>query len=529
MDEIAEIKNRLSIVDVITPYVTLKKTGKSYKGNCPFHSEKTPSFIVTPELGIYKCFGCGEAGDIFNFIEKKEGVEFAEALRILADKAGVVITEKKGENTKPIFETNKLAEKFFRFSLLKTKEGKKALKYLTQTRKLTLKTIEKFGIGYSPDSWDKTYKTLTKKGVKLKTLELAGIVINKNNRHYDRFRGRVMFPFYDITGKVLGFSARSLNKNDSAKYINTPETKIFTKGQTLFGLYTNKKGIRDNDQVLLVEGQMDVISTHQAGFDFATAPGGTALTKEQLLLIKRFTNNVILSFDSDVAGINALKKAIKLAEEIDVNIKVLNLQGYHDPDDAIKASVAKFKTMIDSAIDGYSYLIKSYLNENIDSPIKRKQVAKEVSDIISTINDPINRDYYLTQLSEALGVNKSNIKLARPSKGKLTNKQIKAKGTNEEIITSILINYPNYVSEYKKQIKKAEIEYEIKDKNLKEKITMLRVGQNQDDAESELKKRLSTTIINNLEKKLRKISKLGKVNDIQKILLEIKKMKRMEK
>jgi DNA primase len=527
MDEIQEIKNRLSIVDVIMPYVTLKKTGKSYKGNCPFHSEKSPSFIVTPELGIYKCFGCGEAGDIFNFVEKKEGIEFAEALHMLADKAGVVISEKRGENTKPIFEANKLAEKFYRFSLLKTVEGKKALEYLTKERQLTLENIERFGIGYSPNSWDQTYTTLTKKGIKITDLELAGLVIKKNNGYYDRFRGRVMFPFYDITGKVLGFSARSLDKNDGAKYINSPETKIFTKGQTLYGLFTNKKGIRDNDKALIVEGQMDVISTNKAGFNYAVAPGGTALTKEQLELIKRFTNNIILSFDSDVAGINALKKSIKLAEGLDINIKVLNLENYHDPDDAIKSSIKKFETMIDTSTDAYSYLINSYLKENIDSPTKRKQTAKEVTEIISTISDPINRDYYLTQLSEVLGVTKSNIRLTRSTQNNPTPKQIEIKGTNEEVIISILINYPNFITKYEKEIKKASIEVKISDKELKEKITMLRIGQVQDDAENELTKRLSAIITKQLEKDLKEVSKTGNTENINKIVSEIKKIKKM--
>ena len=527
MDEIAEIKNRLNIVDVIMPYVTLKKTGKSYKGNCPFHSEKSPSFIVTPELGIYKCFGCGEAGDIFNFIEKKEGIEFAEALQLLADKAGVKLTQKQGENTKPLFETNKIAEKFYRYCLFKTSEGKKALEYLTNERKLEIKTIEEFGVGYSPDSWDQTYKTLTNKGIKITELEQAGLVIKKDNGYYDRFRGRVMFPFYDITGRVIGFSARTLEPNDGAKYINTPETKIFTKGQTLFGLFTNKKGVRDNDKTLIVEGQMDVISTNQAGFNFAVAPGGTALTKEQLMLIKRFTNNIVLSFDSDTAGINALKKAIKLAEGLDINIKVLNLENYHDPDDAIKSSVSKFKEMVDSAPDVYNYLINSYLKENIDSPIKRKQVAKEVSDIISTISDPINRDYYLTQLSEVLGVTKNNIRLKHSTQNNTKPQIIEVKGTNEEIIQSILINYPNFKTEYKEDIKKAGITDTSEDLLVKEKITMLRVGQNQNDAENELTKRLSSTITKKLETSLKNTSKLGNAVEIQKIIQEIKKIKRM--
>ncbi|MDA1338412.1 MAG: DNA primase [bacterium] len=527
MDEVAEIKNRLNIVDVIMPYVTLKKTGKSYKGNCPFHSEKSPSFIVTPELGIYKCFGCGEAGDIFNFVEKKEGIEFAEALHMLADKAGVKLTQKHGENTKPIFEANKLAEKFYRYCLLKTTEGKKALEYLTKTRQLSTKTIEEFGIGYSPNSWDQTYKTLTNKGIKITDLEQAGLVIKKDNGYYDRFRGRVMFPFYDITGRVIGFSARTLNKDDGAKYINTPETKIFTKGQTLYGLFTNKKGIRDNDKALIVEGQMDVISTNKAGFNFAVAPGGTALTKEQLLLIKRFTNNIVLSFDSDTAGINALKKSITLAEGLDINIKVLNLENYHDPDDAIKSSIKKFETMIDTSTDAYNYLINSYLKENIDSPTKRKQTAKEVTEIISTISDPINRDYYLTQLSEVLGVTKSNIRLTRSTQNNPTPKQIEVKGTNEEVIISILINYPNFITKYENEIKKAGIEVKITDKELKEKITMLRAGQVQDDADNELTKRLSTIITKQFEKDLKEASKTGNTENINKIVSEIKKIKKM--
>jgi len=292
-------------------------------------------------------------------------------------------------------------------------------------------------------------------------------------------------------------------------------------------LFTNKKGIRDNDKALIVEGQMDVISTNKAGFDYAVAPGGTALTKEQLELIKRFTNNIILSFDSDIAGINALKKSIKLAEGLDINIKVLNLENYHDPDDAIKSSIKKFETMVDTSTDAYSYLINSYLKENINSPTKRKQTAKEVTEIISTISDPINRDYYLTQLSEVLGVTKSNIRLTRSTQNNPTPKQIEVKGTNEEVIISILINYPNFVTKYENEIKKAGIEVKITDKELKGKITMLRVGQVQDDAENELIKRLSTIITKQLEKDLKEASKAGNKENINKIVLEIKKIKKM--
>ena len=351
MDEVQEIKNRLSIVDVVSPYVTLKKTGKSYKGNCPFHSEKTPSFIVTPELGIYKCFGCGEAGDIFNFIEKKEGIEFTEALEMLGNRVGVTITKKQGRDNKDLYEANKLAQKFFSYCLLKTKDGKKALKYLKQERKLDEETIKKFGVGYAPDSWEKTMQVLKGRGTTESTLETAGLIIKGGrNGYYDRFRDRVTFPFYDLSGRVLGFSGRTLSKDESAKYINTPETPIFHKGSTLYGLYTNKEGIKTNNKALIVEGQMDVISTSSAGFDFSVAPGGTALTDDQLKLLKRFTENVVLSFDSDSAGISALSRSMTLAEKEEINIKVLTLGKYKDPDEAVKNAPKLFEKLFDNSV-----------------------------------------------------------------------------------------------------------------------------------------------------------------------------------
>ena len=298
MEPKEEIKQKINIVDLVNSYVSVKKSGRNYKGICPFHSEKTPSFMVSPELQIFKCFGCNEAGDIFSFIEKIEGVDFPTALEILAEKANV--QSKKRENFDSerksrkgiIFEINHLTLEYYHFILTKHKIGANALDYVKNKRKLTDETIEKFKIGYAPDSWTSLYDFLTRKKYGVNDLISAGVVVsgNKTGNYIDKFKGRVVFPMTDISGKVVGFMGRTIFDRDP-KYLNTSDTEVFQKGTFLYGLDKSRVNIK-KEGAIFVEGPMDVISASQAGVENVVASLGTSLTMGQLKVVSRYTKAI---------------------------------------------------------------------------------------------------------------------------------------------------------------------------------------------------------------------------------------------
>ena len=299
MDQINEIKQKLDIVDVINPYVSLTKSGKNYKGVCPFHSENTPSFMVSQDLQLFKCFGCGEGGDIFKFIQKIEGVDFHQSLEILAEKAGVTLEkssyDKEADNRKVLLEINHLAALFFQFILLKHPLGKPALEYVKKKRKMDDETIRNFGVGYALDSWDTLYRALSKKGDTAKDIVDAGLAVARSNGsgHIDKFRDRIMFPLVDINGKVVGFTGRTIS-NKEPKYLNTSSTPIFNKSTFLFCMDKAKVHIKKAGAIV-VEGQMDALTSHQFGISNVVASGGTSLTTGQLKVLSRYTTDLILA------------------------------------------------------------------------------------------------------------------------------------------------------------------------------------------------------------------------------------------
>ncbi len=414
--DLDEIKVRLSIVDVISGYVSLTKSGKNYRGLCPFHHEKTPSFMVSPELQIYKCFGCGRGGDLFSFVQEAEGIDFVAAVKELAQKAGVKIDIKESKEGKSrrdtILEINHVATEFYHYLLTSHKLGVKALKYLTQNRKLTAKTIASFKLGYSPNSWRSLSNYLTGKKFRIEDIVASGLAIPNDggNGFYDRFRGRVVFPFVDTSGNFVGFSGRGL-EDESPKYINTPETEAFHKGKVLFGLDKAKMEVKRNQLGILVEGHMDVISAHQSGFLNVVGTGGTSLTSDQLKLLKKFTPDVALCFDTDLAGLEAAIRGIEVAENLGMNLKVVVIpKPYKDLDECVRADASMFGKAVEGAFSIYDfYFTTAFARNNPYDSIGKKKIVDSLIPIIAAIKNPILKEHYVKKLSTDLSTSEDSV------------------------------------------------------------------------------------------------------------------------
>ncbi len=411
MTVVDDIKDQLDIVETISEHLSLKKAGQNYKGLCPFHGEKTPSFVVSPERQIWHCFGCGKGGDIFGFVKEIEGVEFKESLKILADKAGI---ELKPENPKVKSEKNKSMEthekatELFHYLLLQ-KVGKNALNYLKK-RTVIEKTIKTFKIGYAPDSYDTLIKFFNKHGYKENELLKAGLVSsNEQGRVYDKFRGRLMFPIRNPNGETIAFGGRILTEDTKApKYLNSPQTLIYDKSNTIYNLNQAKESIRKKDQLIIVEGYMDVIASWQAGVQNVIASSGTALTEAQLKIIKRYTQNLFLAFDSDSAGAEATKRGIELALQNGFEIKIINLGGYKDPDELIKKGIQKWEQAIKQAtpvMDFYfTNAFKKFQERERIKPKAQKIISTEILPLINNLQSKIDQDHFLSKLSDEINI-----------------------------------------------------------------------------------------------------------------------------
>ncbi|MFA7169751.1 MAG: DNA primase [Candidatus Paceibacterota bacterium] len=410
-----EIKSKLSIEEVVGQYLQLQKAGRNLKACCPFHSEKSPSFMVSPERQSWHCFGCNEGGDIFTFVMKMEGLDFVDALKLLADKAGVQLKkvnyENKGEksNLLGIVETSK---QFYR-QCLKIKGGKKAYEYL-RGRGLTEEMIEKFELGFAPDSWSLLSDYLKKKGFTEKDILGAGMTVkNERGRIYDRFRGRIMFPVNIVSGQTVGFSSRIMPGGDesSAKYINTPETLIYNKGRILYGLDKSKIFIRQKDCCVLVEGNVDVIASFQAGVNNVVATCGTALTIEQVRIIKRYTDNLVFALDMDGAGTKATRRGIyEMALSEGMNVGIIQTPEGKDPADCVKKDPQVWKLASEKNKKVFDFYLENALSKydrkNVDD---KKKIFAEVQDIIIKTSNPIERDLYARKISDELEVESSVI------------------------------------------------------------------------------------------------------------------------
>ena len=427
MSDTDEIKSKINIVDYIGKRVILKKTGRNFKGLCPFHNEKTPSFIVSPERESWHCFGCGKGGDVFAFVMEYDHVDFIEALESLAELTGVKLTRRIGETPEiklkqKIFEVNHLASEYYQYILTKHTLGEKARAYLTH-RGVSDKSIKTFGLGYSPNSWDALSSYLQKKGYEKNLLESAGLVIQRTGGgFYDRFRGRVMFTLRDHRGNVVGFSGRIMEKDiKEAKYINTSETPVYTKGNVLYGLDVTKGAIQKENEAIIMEGELDLISSFQEGISNAVAIKGSALTEGHVNLLHRYTEKIVFALDSDMAGDAASRRGIETADRAGLDMRVVVLPSGKDPDDAVRENPAAVKKAIKEAIPIYDYFIISALKRfDAGTAFGKKKVSEELLPILTKIENPIVQGHYIKKLAKTLDTPEETIleSMRRLSRGK---------------------------------------------------------------------------------------------------------------
>ncbi len=430
-----EIKSRLDIVELVSQTVKLRRTGKNYIGFCPFHSNtRTPAFVIFPDSGTWRCFGqCNEGGDIFKYVMKKEGWDFPTALKYLADKAGVKlepVTPEKQAEEEEFSRLRSLMEEavtFYRSQLLQNPAGQAAARYL-EKRGITAESMERFGLGYAPESWDAVEKYLTSKGYSHEELVQAGMLSENpdSGKSYDRFRHRITFPIRDMLGKMAGFGARILNPEDQPKFLNSPQTALFDKGRLLYGLDQARKAIRAADQVVIVEGYLDVIALHQTGFTNTVSPMGTALTEDQLRLLKRLTRRIVLALDADAAGEKATLRGLEVARQtmdhsqelgfdargllrhearLQADVRVTTLPPGADPDDVALKDPEAWKKIIEAAKPIVVHVMDTLAaSQDIDDPKTKSAIAAQVMPLIEDVPNAIERDAYRQKLARLLRV-----------------------------------------------------------------------------------------------------------------------------
>lgn len=419
VDEILETSR---VEEVVSEHVNLKKRGANLLGLCPFHNEKTPSFTVSPAKGIYKCFGCGKAGSSVNFLMDHEHYTYPEALRFLANKYNIEIEEEelsaediqKGNERESLFLISQFAAEYFKEQLHETEDGKAiALSYFKE-RELRDDIIEKFGLGYNPDDWSAFTKTALDKGYNLDYLEKTGLTIVKGEKQFDRFKGRVMFPIHNVSGRVIAFGGRTLLADKKvAKYLNSPESDIYHKSRVLYGLYFAKKQIIASDNCYLVEGYTDVIRLHQSGIENVVASSGTSLTVDQIRLIKRYTSNITVLFDGDAAGIKAAFRGIDMILEEGLNVKVVTFPEGEDPDSFAQKNDAEslVNYLNNESTDFIRFKTQILLEEVGNDPIKRAGLIKDIVSSIALIPDPIARSVYIQECSNLLDIDEKALLL----------------------------------------------------------------------------------------------------------------------
>jgi DNA primase len=440
-ETVDQIIHHADIVEVVGDFVSLKKKGQNMWACCPFHHEKSPSFSVAPAKGLYKCFGCGKAGGVVQFIMDVEGTSYVEALKYLAKKYGIDVEEEEKTPEQQLAQNDKdsqfivsnWAKDHYHNLLLNTDEGQSiGLSYLRQ-RGLNQATIKTFELGYSLDQWDDLMKTAEKAGYERKYLEKTGLIITREDdqgkdtgRRYDRFRGRVMFPIHNVSGRVIGFGARTLKLNDkTAKYLNSPESEIYHKSDVLYGLYQGRQAIRTEELCYLVEGYLDVLSLHQGDIKNVVASSGTSLTEGQIRLIKRYTDNVTVLYDGDAAGIRASLRGIDMLLEGGLNVRVVLFPDGDDPDSYIrKVGDQRFREHLEGASQDFIQFKTDLVSrEAAQDPVKKAEAIREVLQSIAKVPDPIKRQVFLQQTSQAFGIDEQVLiteynKLVRNASGK---------------------------------------------------------------------------------------------------------------
>jgi DNA primase len=476
MDTVDEIKQRLDIVEVLSSYVPdLKKSGRNFRAVCPFHSEKTPSFFVFPERQSWHCFGaCGTGGDMFAFVMRKEGVDFKEALNILAERAGVPVVQRKLDEGKSeadrLKEINEAAAEYYHNLLFHSVGGQRTREYLTR-RGVSEKTMRQFLIGYSQDSWDSLRLELLKRGYHENELSAAGLLVEKEKEAgtYDRFRNRLMFPIRDAGGRVVGFGARALD-DSLPKYLNSPQTLIFDKSSSLYGIDFARPAIRKENLVVIVEGYMDVVVAHQHGFSNVVASLGTALTEKHVGIVKKLTNRLVLALDADAAGEMATLRGIEVAshtfdqkvvplptsaglvsyeEELDAEIGVMVLPEGKDPDDVIKESPQEWQRLLEEAAPVVDYTFDLVVSKlDVTKARDKSQAVDQLLPLIAEIKHPVRRAHYLQKLSRAVAVDEQTLAAAL---GQLKQKPLGPRRETKSTPSSRLFSHPstgNPLAEY---------------------------------------------------------------------------------
>jgi DNA primase len=419
MSVITEVKQRLDIVELVSEYVTLQKAGRNFKGLCPFHSEKHPSFFVFPEQQSWHCFGaCGTGGDIFSFVMKKEGIDFGQALRLLAQRGGITLSHleapNKAEDEKKerLFQINEAATEYYHHLLSSTKAGAAARSYLTG-RKIAPETIKEFRLGFGPDAWEIIKNYLIGKGYAEKELAEAGLIIEKEEGgSYDRFRNRLLFPICDVQGRVTGFGARVLD-DSLPKYINSPQTPIFDKSNSLYGIDRAKAAVKKKNLVIIVEGYMDVLTAHQHGWQNVVGSMGTSLTEKQVEGIKRLTNNITLALDADLAGEEATLRGKAILAYSNAEANVILLPPGKDPDEVIMGDPALWQQLVEQAMPILDFAFQSVISKVDINRAKDKSLAvQKLLPSIYDIKDPTERFHYVEKLARVLKIKTSDVEVA---------------------------------------------------------------------------------------------------------------------
>lgn len=460
MDSVEEIKQRLSVDDVLSKYLQVKPAGRNMKALCPFHHEKTPSFMVSPDKGVWHCFGCGEGGDIFEFVMKMEGLDFKGALEQLAREAGVELAQYQGDSNRKLkdrlWAANDWAVKYYHAALAKHQT---ALNYVTKRRGFTKQTIKDFAFGYAPASRDGLVKFLRQKGFKDEEITKAGLARTRDGRLLDLFYRRVVLPLRDGQGRTVGFTGRVLKDEAERgpKYINTPQTLLYDKSRLLFGLHVAKDAIRQRDEAVVVEGNLDVVASYQAGVKNVVAASGTALTAAQLKTLARLSRNIKLAFDDDNAGLMATERTIPIAQQEAVYLYVAKL-GAKDPDDLIQQDVSQWKQAIEDADYVMDWLLHKLTSEyDASSATGKKQISDRFSASLARLSDPVEQDHYIQQLADTVSVAPGAIrrKVAALGSSGESNRDVKeaayqsegrAKGEDsvvEEALLAVTATYPD--------------------------------------------------------------------------------------
>ncbi len=435
-------------------YLTLKRSGRNFKGLCPFHHEKTPSFMVNPERGIYHCFGCSEGGDIFAFVMKMEGLDFPGALNMLAAKAGVDLAQygrgqAENKNKAAILDVLELSAKYYQASLSKNQP---ALEYATKERKFSQQTLEEWRVGYAPIKGDALTSFLLQRGHQLEILKLAGLVAGGGRQPNDLFRGRLLIPLANPQGQVIGFVGRKVEESTfGPKYLNSPQTIVYDKSRHIFGLHLAKSAIRTTDKAVLVEGNLDVLSSHQAGVKNVVATAGTALALEQLRQLARLASTLVLAFDNDQAGLTATIRAVHLAQKINTNLVVAPLVGGKDPDELIGKNPADWQKALDGAVYAIDWLFEHFQKQFSGGAQGKKQLKSSLLPLVEVLSDPVEREHYQKQLAKELDVSLEAVIASSQQAATPPPKRFKAdqfqKTKDEEVglidsYLSLIANYP---------------------------------------------------------------------------------------